>query len=664
MSPLVIAKALMHSPDSVHALDASTAPAEVGTPASMDDVMRIRELTRQRRHSDALTAAIAVTMQQPTHGEALYLLAANQRCLNQIPAALETLARLERAHPRLSRLYQERGYCLLALRDPVRAIVAFQQGVALNPALMASWSALENLSRLTGDLQNARTAGEQLANLERLPRQVVQAGSLFYDAEFGAAEKLVREYLRTEDSVTEAAHVEALRLLVQVLIARQKYAEARDALAELLRLDAGNTDYRSLFATACAGLGYHDIAIKVYRELIAEPNSRPHLNLLLGHSLKARGRQQQAIDAYRAALEVRPDFGDAYWSLANLKTYRFSPAELMRMQGALAAPATAAADRLHLHFALGNALESEGRYAQSWSHYEQGNALKQAESCYRPEFAELNTQLQIEVCTQQFFAERRGLGAPDPDPIFIVGIPRSGSTLVEQVLASHSCVEGTQELNVIPRIVQELQGRSDPNDRRYPGTLPQLSPTVLHDLGRRYLAEARVFRSSAPARPFFIDKLPNNFRHVGLIHLMLPNAKIIDVRRSPMACCFSNFKQLFAAGQEFSYNLDNLARYYRTYLELMRHWDTVLPGRVHRILHEDVVEDLPGNVRRLLNFCGLQYEPACIDFHTTQRCIGTPSSEQVRQPINRNGLDQWQHFHPWLRPLEDRLGDALLRYRD
>jgi tetratricopeptide (TPR) repeat protein len=395
---------------------------------------------------------------------------------------------------------------------------------------------------------------------------------------------------------------------------------------------------------------------------------------LLGHSLKAQGHQQQAIEAYRAALETRPNFGDAYWSLANLKTYRFSPAEIARMQAALAASATAAAsagvsdtaraDRLHLHFALGSALESAGRYEQSWSHYERGNALKQAESRYRPEFAELDTQRQIAVCTSQFFAERRGLGAPDPDPIFIVGVPRSGSTLVEQILASHSCVEGTQELNVIPRIVQELQGQSDPCAPRYPGALLDLFPKSFLELGQRYLAETGVFRKSAPARPFFIDKLPNNFRHIGLIHLMLPNAKIIDVRRSPMACCFSNFKQLFAAGHEFSYDMEFIARYYRTYIELMRHWDEVLPGRVHRIHHEDLVEDLSGNVRRLLDFCGLPYEPACIAFHNTERSIGTASSEQVRRPINRDGLDQWQHYETWLRPLQDTLGDAPLRYRE
>ncbi|HEY2464174.1 MAG TPA: sulfotransferase [Steroidobacteraceae bacterium] len=672
----------MHSPDGVRA---------------MDEVMRIRKLTRQRRHSDALAAAAAMTAQQPTHRDALYLLAANQRCLNLIPEALETLARLEREHPRLCRLYQERGYCLLALRDPVRAIAAFQQGVALNPALMASWSALENLYLLIGDQQSAQAAGEQIANLQRLPPEVVQAGSLFSDGEFGAAEALIREYLLT-DAANDAAQVEALRLLgrieqqrealdaaerlfgevlnlapgyraarvdlLHVLIARQKYAEARDELAGLLQLDAGNTDYRSLYATACAGLGDHDAAVEVYRELLAEPNSKPHLNLLLGHSLRAQGRRQQAIEAYRAALEARPNFGDAYWSLANLKTYRFSAAEIAHMQAALVSPATATADRLHLHFALGKALESAGRFEQSWSHYEQGNALKRAESRYRPEFAELNTQRQIAACTPQFFAERRGLGAHDSDPIFIVGVPRSGSTLVEQILASHSRVEGTQELSVIPRIVQELQGRSDPHDPRYPGALLNLSPEELRDLGQRYLAETRVFRRSAPARPLFIDKLPNNFRHIGLIHVMLPNAKIIDVRRSPMACCFSNFKQLFAAGQEFSYDMEFMARYYRTYIELMRHWDEVLPGRVHRVFHEDLIEDLPGNVGRLLDFCGLQYEPACIEFHNTERNIGTASSEQVRQSINREGLDQWQHYRSWLQPLENMLGHALLRYRE
>ena len=316
-----------------------------------------------------------------------------------------------------------------------------------------------------------------------------------------------------------------------------------------------------------------------------------------------------------------------------------------------------------MSFALGKALEDLGEYAESFHYYELGNALKRAESNYRPEIIENNTRQQIEVCTAEFFAGRRGWGAPDPDPIFIVGLPRSGSTLHR----------------ADPSLALPGRGhagaRQHPADRQQsarPGTGSEQSPLPAHPgaddarrssckLGEHYLAATRVYRSG---KPFFIDKMPNNFRHIGLIHLMLPNARIIDARREPMACCFSNFKQLFANGQEFTYSIEDIARYYRTYLELMRHWDRVLPGRILRVHHEDVVDDLDGSVRRILDFCGLAFEPQCIEFHKTERSVRTASSEQVRQPIYRDGLEQWKHFEPWLGSLRSTLGDALERYRD
>ena len=274
---------------------------------------------------------------------------------------------------------------------------------------------------------------------------------------------------------------------------------------------------------------------------------------------------------------------------------------------------------------------------------------------------ETNTARQIAVCTPAFFARRAGWGNPAADPIFILGLPRSGSTLLEQILASHSQVEGTQELSDIQRIVQELQGRDpDLDDPRYPEVLAEMAPADFRALGERYLAETRVYRTD---KPRFIDKMPNNFRHVGLIHLMLPNARIIDARREPMSCCFSNLKQLFANGQEFSYGIEDIARYYRTYLDVMRHWDTALPGRVLRVHHEDVVADLEGSVRRMLDHVGLAFEPGCVAFHQSKRSVRTPSSEQVRQPIFRDGLDQWKKYEPWLAPLRTALGDAVDRYR-
>ena len=419
---------------------------------------------------------------------------------------------------------------------------------------------------------------------------------------------------------------------------------------------------RTLYATACIGVGEHEKAIGLYRTLLIDAPRAADVHLSIAHALKTLGRRDEAVAAYRAAAAAHPGFGDAYWSLANLKTYRFTDSEIDTMRAAESDGSTRAVDRYHLCFALGKAFEDRGAYEDSWRCYERGNALKRAESRYRPEIVETNTRRQSQVCTREFFAARAGFGVADADPIFVLGLPRAGSTLLEQILASHSAVEGTQELAEIPRIAVELQGRQpDFDNPRYPGVLEGMSAEEFQELGRKYLADTRQFRSS---KPYFIDKMPNNFRHIGLIHLMLPNARIIDARREPMACCFSNLKQLFAAGQEFTYSIEDIARYYRTYLALMRHWDAALPGRILRVQHEDVVEDLEGSVRRILDFCGLPFEAACIEFHKTERSIRTASSEQVRQPIFRAGLDQWRNFEPWLDPLRTALGDALLRYRD
>ncbi|HYB66587.1 MAG TPA: sulfotransferase, partial [Steroidobacteraceae bacterium] len=446
-----------------------------------------------------------------------------------------------------------------------------------------------------------------------------------------------------------------------VLIELHRHEEARRHLGMLLKDEPESRALRMLDAAALVGLGEHERAIAIYRGLLGTP-ADAEVRLSIAHALKTLGKAPEAIASYREAAQLRPDFGDAYWSLANLKTYRFQPQELQQMRTALAAAATGPVDRYHLCFALAKALEDQGEYAESFHFYELGNRLKHTEIRYRPAITENNTRGQIAVCTAEFFASRSGWGAPPPGPIFIVGLPRSGSTLLEQILASHSQVEGTQELPNIQQIVSTLRGReSEDTQSRYPRILETLTEADFRQLGEKYLADTRAYRTG---KPFFIDKNPNNFRHLGLVHLMLPNARIIDARREPMACCFSNLKQLFANGQEFTYGTEEIARYYRTYLELMRHWDRVLPGRILRVWHEDVVGDLEGNVRRMLEFCGLPFEPQCLEFHETQRSVRTASSEQVRQAIYREGLDQWKHFEPWLGPLKDALGDALTRYRE
>ena len=670
-------------------MDASDAQPD--NAAATAEMARIHGLMKSHDFTQALAAAEALLTTRPRQRDALLFAAMSQRRLGRLPDALRTLATLEQHYPRYSRLYEERGRCYVEMRQAPQAIEAFLTAVNLNHALPGSWGMLEGLYRLTGDALNAATAGSHVATLRNIPTEVVFATSFFMDGDLDAAESLIRAWL-----LKNGDHIEAMRLLARIGIARRIYddpelllaavlerapdyraarqeyasvlielhrhAEARRHLGELLKDDPDNRALRLLDAAALVGLGEHQRAIGLYRELLLGTPADAEVHLSIAHALKTLGRTPEAIAAYRKAAQLRPDFGDAYWSLANLKTYRFPDEELGQIRAALDAPATGLVDRYHLCFALAKALEDRGEYAESWHYYELGNALKHDEIRYRPSLTEGNTRAQIRICTAEFFASRAGWGAPQEGPIFIVGLPRSGSTLLEQILASHSQVEGTQELPNVQQLVANLRGReAEGEEPRYPRILAELSAADFRQLGEKYLVDTRVYRTG---KPFFIDKNPNNFRHLGLVHLMLPNARIIDARREPMACCFSNLKQLFANGQEFTYGIDEIARYYRTYLELMQHWNRLLPGRILRVQHEDVVEDLESNVRRMLEFCGLPFQPQCLSFHETQRSVRTASSEQVRQAINREGLDQWRHFEPWLGPLRGALGDALSRYRE
>jgi tetratricopeptide (TPR) repeat protein len=655
------------------------------------EITRLHSLLRQRQFSEALAQGEALLASAPEERAVLLVVAAAQRHLGRLADALQRLRVLEQFHPRFSRLYDERGRCYVELKDAPQAIAAFERAVDINHSLPGSWRMLESLYRMTGQGPKAAMAAQQVAALQLVPPEVLMAAGMFADRDLDGAEDLVRAYL-----LKHGDQVEAMRLLANIGIERKvfddaeillaavlerepghrlarrehasalaelnRHAEARRELELLLETEPDNRDFRMLYAYTFAGLGEHERAITLYRGLLQGGPADAETHLSIAHAQKTLGRQEEAIASYRQAAACRPEFGDAFWSLANLKTYRFTDEEIGALRIAESSLATGSADQYHLSFALGKALEDRGEYAESFRHYQRGNALKRTESKYRPEIIENNTRQQIEFCTRELFDSRIGWGAPDRDPILIVGLPRSGSTLLEQILASHSQVEGTQELPNIQQIVTKLRGReSDPDFPRYPRVLNELKAEDCHAIGKHYLAGARSYRTD---KPFFIDKMPNNFRHIGLIHLILPNARIIDARREPLACCFSNFKQLFANGQEFTYSLDDIARYYRTYLELMRHWDKVLPGRVLRIRYEDVVDDLEGNVRRLLEFCALPFEAQCIEFHMTERSVRTASSEQVRQPLNRDGLGQWKNFEPWLGPLKTALGDALVKWRE
>lgn len=647
-------------------------------------VRKSRALLRQRRFLESLEIVERLGRDFPGNRDAMYLVAVNQRYLGRVADALKTLATLENCHPQFGRLFQERGHCYRTVGETAAAVIAYEQAVDLNSALTASWRALSDLYESLGRMAEAQKARREYLRLRSTAQDVVHASGRLIEGDVLGAERLLRRHLRTH--VTD---VEAMRLLAQVgvkldvlddaefllesvlalsaediearyeyalvLLRRHKYMRALEAVQQLLQIDPQNRAFRTIHANARVGLGDHEAALRIFAELGGETPENAEILLSTGHSLKTLGRQMEAIQSYRAAAAARPRFGDAYWSLANLKTYRFEEEEVEQMLAYEADSAVSEIDRYHLCFALGKAFEDRADYARSFEYYARGNALKSRETRYDADAFQRSVQQQIACCSGELLS-KGPRGCASAAPIFIVGLPRAGSTLLEQILASHSLVEGTSELSEIPRLVQRLCGREERNqESRYPGMLRELTCDQLKKFGEAYIAETKAYREG---KPFFIDKMPNNFRHLGLIRMILPRAKIIDARREAMACCFSNFKQLFAAGQEFTYSLRDIGRYYRSYAELMRHWDCVLPGGILRVQYEELVEDLEGNVRRILEFCGLEFEPQCLDFHNTMRSVRTASSEQVRRPIFREGIDQWRHYEPWLGPLQEALGET------
>ncbi len=439
--------------------------------------------------------------------------------------------------------------------------------------------------------------------------------------------------------------------LATCLYRQNRPAEAIAELEALIGDDPENIAHANMKAAALGRIGGFHEAIALYETVLAAAPHQPKVWMSYGHMLKTVGRQQDGIAAYRRALDLAPTLGEVWWSLANLKTMRFSAGDIAAMQKAQAAPNITVEDRFHLDFAIGKALEDARDHAGSFVHYKAGNQLRRRSITYDASETTAFVDRSIAVLTPSFLAARAVQGCAAPDPIFVLGMPRAGSTLIEQILASHSHVEGTSELPDIPALARTTG---------YPESLAALSAGDLHALGEAYLARSRIQRQTDA--PFFIDKLPNNWAHAGFIHLILPNAKIIDARRHPMACCFSNFKQHFAKGQPFTYDLGDIGHYYADYVRLMAHIDAVLPGRVHRVYYEAMVDDTEAQVRALLRFCGLAYEPGCLDFHQTERAVRTASSEQVRQPIFRDATHGWEGFAPWLEPLEAALGTVLTSY--
>ncbi len=649
-----------------------------------------QKLVVEERFADAEATVTSVLALEPENSDALYLLAVCARYDKRFDDARDALARLKRVAPDFGRAFQEEGHLHREEGAFEKAISAYRRASQANPALEASWRAQEELLRRAGRSQEAAQAKAQAERLAALPRELLAVTNFLHEGKLLKAENLCRHFLQQHPQQVEGMRLLAdigarlgifddaefllesaiafepdniqLRLdYIQLLRKRQKFQAALDQAKALYGRDPGNPLFQSHYAIENLQTGDFEKALELFDEILEKLPNDPATLTSRGHALKTWGRREDAVQSYRAAVAAKPDQGDAYYALANLKTYEFMDQEVEAMRAQEARSDVAYHDLFHLCFALGKAFEDRGDHDTAFSYYVRGNELKRLKSAYRADDMEKELRAQIETCTPEFFEERSGSGHTAPDPIFIVGLPRAGSTLLEQILASHSQVDGTLELPNILSLSQSLRGgRRDAGASDYPQALHGLSAQKFVAMGEAYIDDTRIHRAGAP---FFVDKMPNNFRHIGLIHLILPNAKIIDARREPMACCFSGFKQLFAEGQEFTYGLEEIGRYYRGYVELMRHWDATLPGKVLHVQHEDVIDDLEGEVRRILDFCELPFEDACLGFYKTERSVRTASSEQVRQPINDAGVNQWRRFEPFLEPLKKALGPALTEYR-
>ena len=611
------------------------------------------------------------------------------RLLATDPAlAAEQASEVLRVQPRHPLAFAYLGAARRALGDSAGAIEALRRAVALQPGFVDAWRTLGDLLFESGDAAGADAAyARQIQAATRDPRLLAPAAALCAN-DVPRAEALLRAHLKQFPT-----DVAAIRMLAEVAArlrryrdsatllerclelnpsfdeARQQYAlvlhRQNDDAAALRQIDAllakdpHNPSYRNLQAAILVRLGDVAQSIEIYDELLARHPQLPKIWMSYGHALKTGGREADSAAAYRRSVALRPELGEAYWSLANLKTVRFAPTEIATMRAQLARTDLADEDRYHLHFALGKALEDAGEYPESFAQYAAANRVRRAGIRYSAEELSEHVRRSKRLFSPAFFAARRGFGCPAPDPIFVVGLPRSGSTLIEQILSSHSAVEGTMELPDIPALARPFYGQRG-GAPGYPDALAGLDAAACRALGERYLEQTRIQRRRGA--PYFVDKMPNNFVHLGLIHLALPNAKIIDARRHPLGCCFSCFKQHFARGQLFTYDLDDLGRYYHDYVELMAHFDAVLPGRVHRVHYERMIEDTEGEVRRLFDYLGLPFEPATLRFYETERAVRTASAQQVRQPIYREGLEQWRRYEPWLEPLEAALGPVLAAY--
>jgi tetratricopeptide (TPR) repeat protein len=655
------------------------------------DLQQLQGWLQDRQYDRSLAYLNGLLVNDPSNTDALYFKAVTLRYLHQYETAGECLETLRQLEPNHSRALQEQGHLLRDQKRFEEAMSFYQMATRQNPSLIASWQAQQQILKNLGQNQAASSLQEQIDHLRNMPKPLLAVMDLVARGKLIRAEELVRAFLQKVPH-----HVEAMRLLadigvrlgilddaeflleaavklepnnlqlhvdyLQTLRKRQKFAAAFAEASWLLEQRPDNPQFQSLYAIEAMQTGDYETAVKYLDSVLERIPGEPTTLTTRGHALKTAGQQEEAIASYRSAISSQERHGEAWYSLSNLKTYRFDDGEVSTMQRLEAEPSLTPTDRVHLDFALGKAFEDRKDYAKSFDYYSRGNQIKKIQSRYNAD------SMTAELASQQTIVDRalidrfKGAGCPADDPIFILGMPRAGSTLLEQILSSHSQVDGTLELPNILALAQRLRrGDRISGKSHYPEVLTELSAQQYREFGEKFIEDTKIHRKGAP---FFIDKMPNNFRHVGLIKLMLPNAKIIDARRSAPACCFGGFKQMFAEGQEFSYDLADIGQYYRDYVDLMDHWQAVFPGEILLVEYENVVADLEGQVRRLLDFCGLDFEESCLNYHETKRAVRTASSEQVRQPIYTTGVDQWTHYREFLQPLKDALGPRFAEQFD
>lgn len=665
----------------------------MNTHGSTDDLdtalAHVRKIL-QSRPDLAEEQALAILNEIPDELNAMFLLGAARRLQHKNAEALPVLEKTVAMAPDFAVARKELGLTFLALERPEEAIAAFRKALEIEPRIPTAWKALAELLRQKGDLGEAQGANQEFVKLTLPDSDLARSANHLFAGELREAEGACRKALDRnpkdaaalqmageictrmgniegaehflKQCLDEAPDIPSVRQSYASILARlEKHDAALAQLDILLQSDPDNPAYLALKATTLTRTGNYDDALPIYEEILSRLPDLASVLLDYAHALRALGRQEDAVETYRKCIVQEPGLGEAWYSLANLKTVKVTNADIDIMRKYANTDGLSPRDSWHLCFALGKALEDKRDFNDAFDYYQQANksrrnAIRYSADANQKSFEDLKT-----FFSKDFFTKKERRGCLAPDPIFILGLPRAGSTMLEQILASHSQIEGTMELPDISAIARQAGGATGQGDAmgpNYPYALSAYSNLELTVLGEDYLNRTRQYRTDLP---FFIDKMPSNFAHIGMIHLILPNARIIDARRHPMACCFSAYKQLFGKGH-FSYDLEELGRYYQDYVSLMDHWDEVLPGRVLRVQYEDVVADVESQVRRILDYCGLPFEEQCLRFHETERVIRTASSEQVRQPLHSNAIEHWRNFLPHLDPLVESLGPVLDRY--